>query len=297
MAVYKQTHKRYQGPLTEERWRFAILTRYSLLSILDSRLLAGFYTLCFVPPVLAAGLIYLNHSTRALSELSGAYGQDGVIGLVPINNIFFHMVFRIQAFLAFMLVAFIAPSTVTSDLSNNAFPIYFSKPISRHEYVGGRITVLLALTSMITWIPGLILVALQADMAGMQWLVENYRIAFAFFLSSWIWIITTSLFAIALSVWLRWKSLATGAMLGVFFAGAGLGQLLNSVLPVLPVPVQWGLLLNLSTVVAMIFDWITEGVTNRGAVPGWTAVTVMLLIALGSVAVLYKRVRASDVVN
>ena len=297
MAVYKQTYKRYQGPLTEERWRFAILARYSFLSILDSRLLAGFYTLCFVPPVLAAGLIYLNHSARAMSELSGAYGQGGVIGLVPINNLFFHMVFRIQAFLAFMLVTFVAPSIVTADISNNAFPVYFSKPISRQEYVGGRIAVLLALTSLITWIPGLILIALQSDMDGTHWLVANYRIAVAFFVSSWIWIIATSLFAIALSAWLRWKSVATGAMLGVFFAGAGLGEMLNNILPVIPVPVQWGLLLNLSTVIAMIFDWITEGVTNRGAVPGWTALSVMLLIALGSVSVLYKRVRASDVVN
>jgi hypothetical protein len=297
MAVYKQTYRRYQGTLTEERWRFAILTRYSLLSILDSRLLAGFYTLCFVPPVLAAGLIYLNHSTRAMSELSGAYGQDGVIGLVPINNLFFHMVFRIQAFLAFMLVTFVAPSTVTSDISNNAFPVYFSKPISRQEYIGGRIAVLLALTSLITWIPGLILVALQADMDGTQWLIANYRIAIAFFLSSWVWIITTSLFGIALSVWLRWKSVATGAMLGVFFAGAGLGEMLNTVLPMFPVPVQWGLLLNLSSVIAMVFDWITEGVTNRGAVPGWTALSVMALVTLGSIWVLYKRVRASDVVS
>jgi hypothetical protein len=196
-----------------------------------------------------------------------------------------------------MLVTFVAPSIVTADISNNAFPVYFSKPISRQEYIGGRIAVLLALTSMITWIPGLILIALQSDMDGTHWLIANYRIPIAFFVSSWVWIITTSLFAIALSVWLKWKSVATGALLGVFFAAAGLGEMLNNILPVIPVPVQWGLLLNLSTVIAMIFDWITEGVTNRGAVPGWTALSVMLLIALASVSVLYRRVRASDVVN
>jgi ABC-2 type transport system permease protein len=290
MAVYKQTYKRYDGVLTRERWRFAVLARYSFLAIFESRLLAVFYTVCFVPLFLAGALIYVHHSTRAMMAMDLGNGFRAI----PIDSVFFNILFRVQAFLTFILVAFIGPSLVTSDVANNALPIYMSKPFSRGEYVSGRITVLFALTSAITWLPCWILVGLQTDMAGLGWLGANYRIPGALFVSSWIWIISVSLMALAFSAWLKWKPLAAGAMLGVFFAPAGLGTMLNALLPSNK---QWGLLLNLSSIISMIFDWMNEGFAQDGEVPAWLGLIVMGLVAGASVWVLRRRIRASEVVR
>src|SRR5262249_23923546 len=102
MAVYKQTYMPYQGPQRSDRWRFTILTRYSFLKVFESRLLAAFFSLCFIPPLLACGILYANHNVKALIGLSPFYG--GLASGLRINGAFFNLVFRTQAFLAFLLV-------------------------------------------------------------------------------------------------------------------------------------------------------------------------------------------------
>jgi ABC-2 type transport system permease protein len=289
MAVYKQTYTRYDGPLTEERWRFAVLARYSFQSVFESRMLAAFYSICFVPLFLAGALIYVNHSARALMFMN-VYDAPPV----QINAAFFNILFRVQTLLTFMLVTFIGPSLVTSDVANNALPVYLSKPFSRWEYISGRIVVLFSLTSMITWIPCWFLVGMQTDMAGLGWLAQNHRILGALFVGSWIWIISVSLMALAFSAWLRWKPLAAGSMLCVLFAPAGLGTMLNTILPG---DTQWGLLLNLSSGISMVFDWMNQGMDARSQVPAWMALGVLLMLCVVSTLMLWRKIRAAEVVH
>jgi len=66
---------------------------------------------------------------------------------------------------------------VTPDFANGAMPLYFSRPFSRAEYVGGRITVLLILLSLITWVPGVVLFAIQASIEGWDWTQANFWLA------------------------------------------------------------------------------------------------------------------------
>ena len=56
-----------------------------------------------------------------------------------------------------------------------------------------------------------------------------------------VWILVLSLIALALSAWIKWKIAAGGLVLGVFFAGAGFGTALNSVMRT-----NYGSLLNLT---------------------------------------------------
>jgi len=289
MAVYKQTYKAYHGAITNVRWRFAILTRYAFKTAFESRLLISFYVLCFVPPVIAAGLIYVRYNAEAIAQL-GLSGAD----LIPINGLFFNMLFRIQTAMTFLLVTFIGPGLVSPDLSNNAISVYLSKPLSRREYVIGKLAVLLTLTSLVTWVPGLILVALQTDLAGRSWFWENSRIAVAIFAGSWLWILTVSLLSLAASAWFKWKPLAAAAMLGIFLVAAGFGTFANNVLEL---ERQWGLLLNMSTVIAMIFDWLFEGLTERGNIPSWAALASLGAFCAVSLWLLHVKIRACEVVR
>ena len=51
MAVHKRGYRQYNGPLTSERSRFWILSRYAFKQVFRSRLLAIFYALCFIPSI------------------------------------------------------------------------------------------------------------------------------------------------------------------------------------------------------------------------------------------------------
>ena len=63
--------------------------------------------------------------------------------------------------LALFLAAFIGPGQISPDLANNALSLYLARPFSRVEYVLGKMSVLLILMSVMTWVPGLLLFGLQ----------------------------------------------------------------------------------------------------------------------------------------
>ena len=293
MAVYKQTYSPYQGAMRADRWRFTVLTRYSFLRVFESRLLASFFSLCFIPPLLACALLYANHNAKALEGFYAAY-LGSVTGGLPINGAFFNLVFRTQAFLAFMLVTFIGPGLVSGDMANSAIVIYLSKPVSRAEYVLGRLSVLLALTSAVTWIPALIIMVVQTDLAGFRWFLDNYRVGVAFLLSYWLWIFAISLLSLAVSALVKWRPLATLCLLILFFAGTGFAAMTNQILELNR---QWALLISLDSSISMVFYWLMEGETERGHVPAWTALVALTILCVVCTLLLQRKIRAYEEVQ
>src|SRR5207244_828077 len=146
MAVYKRNYKRFDGPLTDQRWRFTILLRYAFQTVFESKLVTAFFTACFIPHVGALVLIYLRNNLGAVRALNLTS-----LEFLNIDGSFFFSVFQIETYLSFLLVTFIGPGLVAPDLANNALPLYLSRPFSRQEYVIGKLSVLLAVTSLITW--------------------------------------------------------------------------------------------------------------------------------------------------
>src|SRR5215467_8811544 len=168
MAVYKRTYRRYTGELTPVWSRFLIVYRYSRRALLRSRLLTGFYVLCFFYPLFCALEIYLLHNLDFVAK----YGFD-VGRFLSIDNKFFLYFIDVQGALAFVLTAFTGPGLISPDLANGALPLYFCRPFSRAEYVLGKASVLVILLSQITWIPGLVLFGIQSSLAGVNWAREN----------------------------------------------------------------------------------------------------------------------------
>jgi ABC-type transport system involved in multi-copper enzyme maturation permease subunit len=285
MAVYKQTYAPYEGPLSDDRWRFAVLARYSFLSVFESKLLAMFFALCFIPPLLAGGILYAQHNAKALEGLF----MGGAVKNLQIDRGLFVLFFRTQAFLSFLLVTFVGPGLVSADTANSALCIYLSKPFSAAEYVLGRLSVLLALTSAVTWLPTLVLAGIRTDLAGFAWLSANYRVVIAFVLGYWLWIVLISVLALAVSAAVKWRPLATGSLLVLFFAAAGLGVLTNQILQL---DLQWGLLLSLDSSISIVFGWLLDGVTQQGNIPAWAALGWLAILFLLSAAALRGKIRA-----
>src|SRR5207248_3364361 len=152
MAVYKRTYKAYAGRLTPAWSRFLVLSRFSFATLFDSRLFTAFTVLCSVPFLLGFAFIYLSHSLTAQLVLGISTRNP-----IPIDNYWFTVYLQIQAWLGFLLTAWCAPGLISQDLSNNALALYLSRPLSRTEYLLGKITVLATLLSCITWIPALLL--------------------------------------------------------------------------------------------------------------------------------------------
>jgi len=287
MAVYKRSYHGYAGPLTAEWSRFAIIPRYAYQDLFQSKIMTAFFVLCFAPPIVFLFLIYIADNFASFAQMMN---QGQVSSPISINGLFFLIFLNIQGTLAFILTAFVGPSLISSDLANRALPLYLCRPFSRAEYVAGKMSVLLVLLSLITWVPGLILFGVHASLMGRAWLFENLWIASGIFLGAWIWILIISLLALALSAWIKWKIAAGALLLAVFFVAAGFGEAINGVLDV-----SWGKLINLMYLLETIWRHLFRiGGSDISQTSAWT---MLALILAGCLALLYRKVRAFEVVK
>src|SRR5450631_3969157 len=244
MAVYKKTYRPYDGALTPWFARFLVIPRYAFEEMRKSRFLTIFFLASFIYPLIAALIIYVQHNISALNLL----GVQNANRLISINTTFFLNFLGWQSMLALFLASFTGPGQVSPDLANNALSLYLARPFSRVEYVLGKMTILLALMSLMTWVPGLLLFGLQGYMEGWQWMKDNARLASGIFFGAWVWILLLALLALALSAWVKWKPAAGGLMFGVFFVAAAFGAVINQVQRT-----RWGNLFNISHLIGVVW--------------------------------------------
>src|SRR5437870_2789650 len=242
MAVYEHTYKRYAGPLTPEWRRFLIIPRYAFRDVFKSKLFTAFFVLCFIPLLVEAILIYLHHNVNALGVL-----KVNVRELLPIDAFFFETFVNLQSGFAFFVTLLVGPPLVSRDLRNNALPLYLCRPFTRTEYVLGKMSVLLILLSAITWIPQLLLFLFQSYLDGASWFIANLWMASAIFIGGVVWILLLALLSQAVSAFVKWRVIASAALLGLFFIPSIFGEVVNNIFLT-----RWGNIVSLSALMRNI---------------------------------------------
>jgi len=222
MAVYEQTYKPYSGKLTPEWSRFLIIPRHAFRAVFNSKLFTAFYVICFLPLLVEAILIYLHHNFTALTIF-----QTNARQLIPIDGSFFETFVIIQGCIGFFVALLVGPPLVSRDLRNNALPLYLCRPFSRTEYVMGKMSVLLILLSWITWIPQLLMFLFQSYLEGFAWFRSNLWIANGILIASLVWILLLALLSQTVSALLKWRIVASGAMLGLVFIPSVFAGIVN----------------------------------------------------------------------
>jgi len=290
MAVYEHSYKPYEGRLTPEWARFLVLPRYAYQDLFKYKTFITLFVLSFVAPLIGTILIYLHHNANALQimDISAA-------DIVPINGIFFYVFTLIQSQLAFLFTVIIGPVLVSRDLANNALPLYLCRPFSRFEYIIGKISVLLILLSLITWVPLMFLFLFHAFLEGGSWLRDNLWIATAIFTVSVAWIAALSLLSIAFSAWIKWRTAASAALFAIFIIPTPIGFAIQEILGT-----RKGHLLNLGMAWNML-SWDLFGIFDNddkemffSVGEAWMVFAVYAAICL---YMLWRKVRAYEVVS
>lgn len=303
MAVYEQSYRRYTGVLTPEWSRFLIIPRHAYRGVFGSKLFTAFYVICFLPLLVEAILIYLHHNVNALGIL-----RVNVVELIPIDASFFQTFVNIQGGFAFFVALLVGPPLVSRDLRNNALPLYLCRPFSRTEYVLGKMSVLMILLSMVTWVPQLLLFLFQSYLEGFTWFKDNLWLASAIFIGSVVWILLLALLSQTISALVKWRVVASAVMLGIFFIPSVFAEFVNVVFQT-----KWGHLFSLGALIGnisaglfgtfvqssnariVIDDVATDFVINEP--PLWCAWAVLFLVCVVCLAILAKRVKAYEVVR
>jgi ABC-2 type transport system permease protein len=227
MAVYEHTYKPYEGKLTPAWSRFLVLPRYAYQDLFKYKLFTALFVLCYVCPLVYTGLIYLRHNVGALA----AFGTNAIeiASALPISGGFFYIFICIQTFLAFIFTVIIGPVLISRDLANNALPLYLSRPFTRFEYIIGKMSALLILLSLITWVPGLLLFLFNSYLEGGAWMSENLWIAVAIIMISFSCLTLLSLLATAFSAWIKWRTAASAALFAVILIPMPIGAIIDQI--------------------------------------------------------------------
>ena len=306
MSVYEHRYRRYDGELTPQWSRLLIIPRQAYRSVFQSKLFVAVFALGFIYPLVAAILIYLHHNVNALGLM-----RLDIRELVPVNASFFETFVSVQGMYAFFLNLLLGPPLVSRDLTNNALPLYLCRPFSRAEYVLGKMSVLLILLSVVTWVPGLLLFLFKAYLEGGGWLVANLWIAGAIFIGSLVWIVVIALLSLAISALVKWRVVASAALLAVFFIPSAFGGMINGLFQT-----RWGSLIILPQLIGAVWaglfgsfatfrrDRDVEMMRNGQwqmvemlEPPLWTAWAMLALVCVVCLFLLFRKVRAYEVVK
>jgi ABC-type transport system involved in multi-copper enzyme maturation permease subunit len=273
------------------RSRFMVISRYGFAEVWHSRVTNILFVLCLVPPLFSLFFIYLMNSPTARALI----GMQGNAPLLQIDQRWFLQLLSAQCWMALLPAAWIGPRLISQDLTHNALPIILSRPITRREYVLGKLIVLWGFLSAVTWAPVLLLFFFQAHMSLVPWAASHWFIATGTVIGSLIWIALLSLLALALSAWVRWRIVATALVFGAIFVSAGFGTVFNAVMRS-----NLGTLVNLPVMNTQLWCALLNVPMppyRQFLLPMWMVAASMTAMCIACGAALNARIRAREVVR
>jgi ABC-2 type transport system permease protein len=286
MAVYKRGYRRYRGPLTGRWTRFTVLPRYAWRRLYQQRLVLLLTVLAFVWPLLCAGFIYLTNHASLLQGL-----DPEVRRFIEVDAKFFAIFMYVQAGFAVFLAALAGPGLIAPDLANNALPLYFSRPLTRWTYALARLTVLVGMLSVVTWIPGLVLFALQTGLAGGWWFRQNWTLGAGLVIGFVLWLLVLSLVAMASSAYVKWRVVAAAVSLAFFFILTGVATMIDQVFRV-----SWGHIIDPAWSVNQVWCALLGVEPPGGPGAGASALSLAALILLLAL-VIERKLRPVEIVT
>jgi len=188
MPIIDQSYRHWEGTFKSHTFRWWIITREGLRIILSRKL---FLLFILIPPIMhfiARGvLIYVANRIK-------------IAQIMAIDARFFYDFLTLQNFFIFIICVFGGSGLIANDLKNNSLQLYFSKPLTRFDYLSGKFVIIAVLISFVTLIPGVLLFlesVLVSETA--DFFKENYWFFWSIIGYSLILIIPTGFLILALS--------------------------------------------------------------------------------------------------
>ena len=281
MPIYDQGYRRYEARAPLRKARFWPITREALRLVLSKRAFLGLLAAAFIPFVVRAVQIYVV--TR--------FPEAGRI--LPVDGRLFGDFLNQQIGFTILLSIFGASGLVANDLRTGAILAYLSRPLTRRDYVLGKLLVPLFLNLAVTLAPAVLLYVAGLSLAPelyLKW--ELAWIGPAIVVHALSISLVVSLLTLAISSLSR---SARVAGLGLFGMIAGL-EMVRLVLQQ-GFRQKYAMLLSVQTDLKAL-GVALFGLTDREVAVAWGwAALVLVLLSLACLAILRSRVRAVEIVT
>lgn len=174
----------------------------------------------------------------------------------------------------------------------------------------GKMSVILILMSLITWGPQLLLFLFQSYLEGFAWFRANLWMVSGIVLGGLIWALLLALLTQTISALVKWRVVASGILLGIFFIPTVFGAFVNEVFRT-----RWGNVISLGALIKNVTAGLfgtferASGVMRfrdfDGSIvelqlfepPLWVSWVVLFAICAVCLALLSWKVKAYEVVR
>ncbi|MPY87131.1 MAG: hypothetical protein GEU99_04335 [Luteitalea sp.] len=153
MPIHDQSYRRYQGVRLPVTGAWTIIAAHGLMSFLRRRAFLAVMVAAWIPFVVYAVRIYF----------AANFSQASVLAPTPDM---FRQFLDNQGFWIFIVTIYVGAGLIANDRRANALQLYLSKPLTRTEYVAGKMAVLVTFLLAITLIPTILLLLLQVVFYG-----------------------------------------------------------------------------------------------------------------------------------
>jgi ABC-2 type transport system permease protein len=279
MPIHDQGYQRYAGSRARTGAAWQVIARAGIRSVLAERKFLALLLLSWVPFLVRAVQVYIAANFQQASFLA------------PKGDTFREFL-ETQGIFVFFITIYVGAGLIAADRRANALQLYLAKPLSRWEYVAGKLAVLFVFLVFVTFVPAVMLLLVQIGFAGsLTFVRQNLYLVPAITLYSLVQVLLASSTMLALSS-LSKSSRFVGVMYAglIFFTAA----LFNAVRGI--TGQTWLAWLSPTDVLEQLGDVIFR-LPPRFAMPVWVAVAMVLVLIGGSVWVLERRVRAVEVVS
>jgi ABC-2 type transport system permease protein len=279
VPIYEQSYRRYQAREPLKEIRFWPIAREALGRLLSKR--------AFLVLLLVSWVQFLFR----VGQIVAATQLPQLRLMLPVDGRLFGEFLNLQVPFALLLSIFGGAGLIANDLRTGAILVYLSRPLTRRDYVLGKLTVLLALNLSATLAPGMLLYVAALALAPETFAAWSLLwIPPAILAQSLLVSLGAGLLALAVSSISRSARVA-GLTFVLLWVGLGvLGPLLGEVLNA-PLAALVSLEEDMRLIGSALF-----GVEVREAVHWSWAALVLAAVAGGCLLILRSRVRAVEVV-
>jgi ABC-2 type transport system permease protein len=187
VPIHDQGYRRYAGTRAAPGRAWSVIAKAGIRTMLGRRPFLGLLLVAWVPFFVRAVLIYLSTSLPQAAFLAADART-------------FRQFLEMQQVFMFFITVYAGAGLIANDRRANALQIYLSKPLTRVEYVAGKLAVLLTFLLLVTWVPAIVLVLVQIMFSGsFRFAVENAFLLPAITVFAFIQAIAVSLAMLALS--------------------------------------------------------------------------------------------------
>jgi ABC-2 type transport system permease protein len=279
MPIHDQGYRRYGGRRDPHGRTWWVIARAGLMERLRERKFLALLLVAWLPFVVRAVQMYLAANIPQAAMLAP-------------NAVTFGDFIDQQGIFVFFITIYVGSGLIANDRRANALQIYLSKPLTRVEYVAGKLATLMILLSAVTLVPGLLLLLMQVLFAGnFTFLRANLFLFPAITLFSAILVLLSAFSMLALSSLSKSRRFVAMMYAGLIFFTAAMYQALRGMTG----SRAWALISPedvLDVVGAVIFRR-----AGTPAVPMWAALLVIAVLIGASLWILERRVRGVEVVT